>query len=145
MVLHMSESESWLPIGSVVHVVGNEGLYFIIGYMRVATDGRLWDYVARVYPMGYMGPNTDMFCDRDVIDRVYYLGYQDETWDTLKSQLIASEAPYGKIRKLMARGMSFEDAVIQASRNGGISPLVFFDENGKSLVDGAGLAVGANA
>lgn len=69
-------TQNWLPIGSVVHVTGSEGLYFIIGYMQQTTDGAVWDYAARPYPMGYMGDDQDIYLTVTVLTVCMVLAFK---------------------------------------------------------------------
>lgn len=107
-------TQDWLPIGSVVHVAGNEGLYFIIGYMQQTTDGAVWDYAARPYPMGYMGDDQDVYFDRDGVDGVYGLGLQNIDGDQWQNYLTSLEPEYDRLKARVMSGESLGD--IRAER-----------------------------
>lgn len=94
----MIVTNEWLPIGSVVHVDGAQGLYFIIGYMQKTADERVWDYGARQYPMGYTTDDEDIYFDRDMIDGIYALGYQDMDGDQWQNYLKSLEPAYAKLK-----------------------------------------------
>lgn len=100
----MIETNGWLPIGSVVHVSGAEGLYFIIGFMQQTDDGSVWDYAGRPYPLGYLGDGEDVYFDRDAIDGVYGLGYQDIDGDQWQNYLSSVEPEYRKVKRESGRG-----------------------------------------
>lgn len=91
----MLTTDQWLPIGSVVHVVGHESPVTIMGYMQqdVETD-LLWDYFGLDHPTGFVKPGQDMMFDRDSIDAVLYIGYQSIDSEHLFALLKAGEEDY---------------------------------------------------
>jgi hypothetical protein len=72
-------TNEWLPIGSVVHVPEyGERLLCIIGCMQTDVEtGKLWDYVALEFPVGYTDRDKMIMFDKNSIDCIYFLGYQD--------------------------------------------------------------------
>lgn len=80
----MVKTGDWLPIGSVVHVGGVEDPLVIIGYLgRDNGEGRMWDYFGRKYPAGWSSDEPDVMFDREGIERVAYIGFQDERFEEL--------------------------------------------------------------
>lgn len=100
----MVTTDDWLPIGSVVYVGGFEDPVMIIGYLGSdAGGGKVWDYFARRYPSGWSPDESDVMFDRDAIEGVLALGYQDEQFaalvdrlDALASELKGAAGPAGE-------------------------------------------------
>ena len=68
-----------LPGGSVVQLNGVESKVMICGRIAVEeTSDEIYDYVGCVYPFGITAEDNLIFFDRDLIERVYFIGYQDE-------------------------------------------------------------------
>jgi len=70
-----------LPIGSVVLLKDSTKRVMITGVVQegVTAEGKkLYDYVGCVYPEGYMGADENFLFNTDQIDRLYFLGYQDD-------------------------------------------------------------------
>lgn len=104
----MVQTQDWLPLGSVVHVTDLEGLYFIIGFMQM-TEGGVWDYGARPYPMGFMGVDHDIYFNREDIDGVYALGYQDMNSEQYQGYLISQEPLLAELKERVDAGESVKD------------------------------------
>lgn len=91
----MLTTEQWLPLGSVVHLAGSDDLVTIFGYMQQDLNtGLVWDYFGLVHPVGFTEPGNDIMFDRDSIDGVMYLGYQDFTWEHMNDLLRKTEPSY---------------------------------------------------
>ncbi|WEV66963.1 DUF4176 domain-containing protein [Bifidobacterium sp. ESL0769] len=70
--------DGWLPVGSLVHLKGGERLTMVAGHMQEeAGTGTYWDYLGYPYPEGRADASRDYFFNRDFIDGVYFVGYQD--------------------------------------------------------------------
>lgn len=73
-----------LPIGSVVRLKDAQKNIMIIGILQVdsgRTDGeadRTFDYLAVLYPEGYIGPEFQYMFDHKDIEEVVFKGYCDE-------------------------------------------------------------------
>lgn len=68
-----------LPIGSVVLLKGGEKRIMICGRIQAnAGDGKIYDYSACYYPEGIVDPGNMFFFNQDGIERVYFIGFQDE-------------------------------------------------------------------
>lgn len=69
-----------LPIGSVVLLQDSTKKVMIMGLCQreVSEEKLLWDYAGVLFPEGYMGANKVFLFNRDQIESVYYIGYQDE-------------------------------------------------------------------
>ena len=68
-----------LPIGSVVLIKGGEKKIMICGRIQ-AKDGdeTIYDYSACYYPEGIVDPSAMFFFNRDAIETVYFIGFQDK-------------------------------------------------------------------
>ena len=67
-----------LPIGSVVLLKGGEVKLMIVG--RIVTNGeaaQIFDYVGCIYPRGVVDSSNLYFFNRDDIDDIYFIGFQD--------------------------------------------------------------------
>jgi len=79
-----------LPIGSVVLLKGADTKMMILGYLEYGPFNRtdIYDYAACLYPQGYHSPEKTFVFNHDGIERVYALGYQDETQIKFADQLM---------------------------------------------------------
>lgn len=67
-----------LPIGSVVLLKGGEKRIMICGRIQAkAEDETIYDYSACYYPQGTISSDSMFFFNRDAIDRVFFIGFQD--------------------------------------------------------------------
>lgn len=67
-----------LPIGSVVLLKGGEKRIMITGRIQTrAGESQIYDYSACYYPQGIIAPDQMFFFNRDAIDKVFFLGFQD--------------------------------------------------------------------
>ncbi len=78
-----------LPIGSVVLLKGGEKRVMICGRIQTkAGDDTIYDYSACYYPEGIIDPNSMFFFNRDSIEGVYFLGYQDVEELTFRQEIL---------------------------------------------------------
>ena len=68
-----------LPIGSVVRLMDGEKKLMIIGVKQTDSegDGKEYDYLGVLYPEGYIGEEYQYLFDHDVIEEVYFKGYDE--------------------------------------------------------------------
>jgi hypothetical protein len=67
-----------LPIGSVVLLKGGEKRLMICGRIQAKRgDDNIYDYSACYYPEGIIDSTSMYFFNRDSIDRVFFIGFQD--------------------------------------------------------------------
>lgn len=67
-----------LPIGSVVLLKGGEKRIMITSrIISKAGTNEIYDYAACYYPEGIVDPKSMIFFNRDAIDTIYFLGFQD--------------------------------------------------------------------
>lgn len=93
--------EGLLPIGTVVLLKNSKKRVMIIGVLQKQLkdgDEVIWDYSACFYPEGFMGPDKTFLFNRDQIEKVFAVGYQDqeqfafkEKIDEIREKLFAKE------------------------------------------------------
>ena len=83
------QREKYLPIGTVVLLKGGKKRAMITGFCSVAQEkpDKIYDYSGCVYPEGYLSSNQVCLFDHDQIDRVFYVGYEDEEEKLFKEKL----------------------------------------------------------
>ena len=68
-----------LPIGSVVLLRGGEKRLMICGRIQTrAGSDKVYDYSACLYPEGITGPAGMYFFDREAVETVFFIGFQDK-------------------------------------------------------------------
>lgn len=91
----MIKVDGWLPIGSVVHISGKDGLILVVGCMQRQVDnGRLWDYLGVPYPVGLSDPNDTILFDKDGIDMVLFIGLQNSDGEKFQEYLGSKEEEF---------------------------------------------------
>ncbi len=73
--------EGLLPIGTVVLLKDSTKRVMIMGVCQEGVTDKgtnLYDYVGCVFPEGYMSADENFLFNTDQIDRLYFLGYQDD-------------------------------------------------------------------
>lgn len=70
---------TYLPLGSVVLLNGGSKRVMVYGrkQQQVAT-GSVWDYIGCLYPEGNLDEDYMYLFNHDQIERVYFVGFQDE-------------------------------------------------------------------
>lgn len=70
--------EGLLPAGSIVLLKNSDVRVMITGFIqRVEENGNIADYSGVVWPLGYLGSEYNLVFNREDIDSIYQLGYQD--------------------------------------------------------------------
>lgn len=87
-----------LPIGSVVLLKGGQKRIMITGRIltRAGSD-TIYDYSACYYPQGIVSEDSTFFFNRDAIDKVFFLGFQDGEELAFRTEVL------GKLGKLEVR------------------------------------------
>lgn len=68
-----------LPIGSVVLLKGGDKRIMICGRIQAKEgENTIYDYSGCYYPEGIVDPTSMFFFNRDAIDTVYFVGFQDK-------------------------------------------------------------------
>ncbi|MCR5487184.1 MAG: DUF4176 domain-containing protein [Lachnospiraceae bacterium] len=79
-----------LPIGSVVLLKDAKRKLMITG--RILSDENLtqiFDYVGVIYPEGNTGEENQYFFNREGIEKVYFIGFQDEEEFAFKENVLS--------------------------------------------------------
>lgn len=81
--------EKYLPIGSVVLLKGGKKRAMITGFCSVAQDNqdKIYDYSGCVYPEGYLSSNQVCLFDHEQIEKIFFVGFEDEEETIFKSKL----------------------------------------------------------
>ncbi len=70
--------DKYLPVGSVVLLKGGKKRVIIIGRDRRDEAGeKSWDYLACLYPEGFLGEEYAYLFDHEQIERIFFVGFQD--------------------------------------------------------------------
>lgn len=78
-----------LPIGSVVLLKGGNKRVMICGRIQTNTDeDTIYDYSACYFPEGIVGSDSMFFFQRDAIERVFFIGCQDQEELAYRSQVL---------------------------------------------------------
>ena len=81
--------EKFLPIGTVVLLKGGKKRAMITGFCSIAQENqeKIYDYSGCVYPEGYLSSNQVCLFDHDQIEKVFFVGYEDEEEKVFKDKL----------------------------------------------------------
>ncbi len=68
-----------LPIGSIIRAEGGTRYLMICGRIVTAEgDDKIYDYVGCLYPEGIAGNDSLFFFDRDAVEELLFVGFQDQ-------------------------------------------------------------------
>lgn len=68
-----------LPIGSIVLLKGGDKRIMICGRIQAKEgENTIYDYSACYYPEGIVDASAMFFFNRDAIERIFFIGFQDE-------------------------------------------------------------------
>ena len=72
--------EKYLPIGTVVMLKGASKRVMVTGFCAIKGNNknRMWDYTGCMYPEGFLSSNQTCLFNHDQIEKIYYLGLNDE-------------------------------------------------------------------
>ena len=80
-----------LPIGSVVLLRGGEKRLMISGRIQTKEgEDVIYDYSGVLYPEGMIGSDNMYFFNRDAIDRVFFIGFQDFEEIEFQNQILSN-------------------------------------------------------
>ena len=81
--------EKYLPIGTVVLLKGGTKRAMLTGFCSVAQENqeKIYDYSGCVYPEGYLSSNQVCLFDHDQIEKIFFVGYEDEEEKDFKERL----------------------------------------------------------
>lgn len=73
------EFEKYLPIGTVVLLKGGKKRVVIVGFLVISKeDKKMYDYGGVLYPEGFVSSSKTILFNHNQIDKVYYVGLEDE-------------------------------------------------------------------
>ncbi len=112
--------EKYLPIGTVVLLKGGRKRAMITGFCSVAQENqeKIYDYSGCVYPEGYLSSNQVCLFDHDQIEKIFFLGFEDEEEVAFKD----------KLNKIVA-SIEAESAVVEEEVPIGATPITPFAGN----------------
>ena len=93
-----------LPCGSVVKLTEGDHYVMICGRVVLA-DGNdhIFDYAGCFYPEGMAGSENTLFFDRDAIESVLFIGFQDKQELDYQDEILANlgelKVENGEIKK----------------------------------------------
>lgn len=71
--------KNYLPLGSIVRLKGGSKKMMIYGRAQKAgANGKMYDYLACLYPQGFIKANMLLCFNEDQIEEVLFTGYSDE-------------------------------------------------------------------
>lgn len=81
--------EKYLPIGTVVLLKGGKKRAMITGFCSVAQENqdKIYDYSGCVYPEGYLSSNQVCLFDHEQIEKIFFIGFEDEEEKSFKRKL----------------------------------------------------------
>ena len=88
--------DKYLPIGSIVLLKSGSKRIMIYGRKQLQVGKEIekieWDYIGCLYPEGNISEEYMYLFNHDQIDKVFFMGYQDEDeYDFLKKLITVSE------------------------------------------------------
>lgn len=70
--------KSYLPIGSIVLLKDSEKRVMVTGFKQKHPDAdKIWDYCGCLYPEGVTDGQKMYLFDEDIIEMLYFIGFQD--------------------------------------------------------------------
>ena len=89
--------ENLLPIGTVVLLEESTCKVMITGLcQKKVGEETIYDYAGCLYPEGVMGPDKTFLFNGEQIERVYFIGYQDEQGLDYADRITAALQEYRK-------------------------------------------------
>ena len=88
-MINVSETEKYLPIGTVVLLKGATKRLMIAGYCAVDQEKKdeMWDYSGCMYPEGFLSSTQSFLFDHSQIAKIYSLGYKDNEEEEFQQKL----------------------------------------------------------
>lgn len=91
---------TYLPVGSVVMLVGGERPVVVAGVMACdGNTGKYWDYLAYPYPEGRQDATQDHFFDMEMVEELLQLGFVEREAVGFQLWLAARTDEYRKVRE----------------------------------------------
>ena len=72
--------KKYLPIGSIVALKNMDLKIMIVGFFvtKEEDNNKVFDYNGCVYPQGFFSTDGYILFDHEDIEKIYFVGYQDE-------------------------------------------------------------------
>ena len=88
-MINVSETEKYLPIGTVVLLKGATKRLMIAGYCAVDQEKKdeMWDYSGCMYPEGFLSSTQSFLFDHSQIAKIYSLGFKDNEEEEFQQKL----------------------------------------------------------
>ncbi|MDQ0243752.1 hypothetical protein J2S09_001297 [Bacillus fengqiuensis] len=81
--------ESLFPIGTIVTTDKFERNLMIYGRKQLHVDsGQVWDYVACLYPFGFIGEDYNIFFNHEDISKVVFKGFENDEEVEFRGKII---------------------------------------------------------
>lgn len=83
------KENNYFPLGTVVTLKDDIKTFMIIGYapMDSIEKNQVYDYSACLYPEGLLSADQILMFNNEDIEKVKYIGYEDEESDTFLKKL----------------------------------------------------------
>ena len=91
----------YLPIGTIVSVRFNTNKFMIIGYCTLeGNTKKMYDYSAVVYPFGLENFDNIIMFNKDIIKKVYHMGYTSLEHNDLNEKIKIAKKKYNESEKV---------------------------------------------
>ena len=73
-------NDKFLPLGTVVLLKNAKHRVMVIGYMtQILNTKKIYDYSGCMFPEGYVASSQVLAFNHEDIDKIYYIGHNDDT------------------------------------------------------------------
>lgn len=87
----------FLPLGTVITLKGSDTKLMVMGRLqRHGATKEVYDYCACLWPQGYLDASSCYLFNHDQIDRLFYIGMQDEEEFQFRYRLEEAEMALGR-------------------------------------------------
>ena len=86
----MEIGEKYLPLGTVLLLKGGKKRIMITGFGITSQDNQVFDYCGCMFPEGMISSTETLVFNHDQIEKIYYMGLQDEEEKKFKKRLMES-------------------------------------------------------
>lgn len=84
--------DKYLPLGSVVLLKGGKKRVLIYGRKQIQVGTEVeWDYISCLFPEGNINEEYTYLFNHDQIERVYFLGLQDDEELSFRTGVLTPE------------------------------------------------------
>ncbi len=85
------KQDKFLPIGTVVMLKGGKKRIMISGFLASTDTKKIYDYSGCLYPEGFLSSEQICLFNHEEIDKIYYIGYQDDEAKEFTANLLKLE------------------------------------------------------